>query len=315
MRPCALPVYALAFAKTIDNNVPEPLFYFHDLDSFLDGTAKEYTWKPLTDDEFNECSQTIYDYLEKNDVKLYQELHSENGQFTFLICEVGQVMSDGSPMHIHCYSDEARSEVVALVEELFPDNKDADWGAGNYEHVRCFLENTIRDAEWLMDDISKSKIFIAGFLARYRDYFINGGELRYNRYNTWCREFVCQNQKRYLDIMNKDRRNGLRSIINLLNGVLPMTKKSDAVQTLETALRDIELAKDEEEMAKDSLPDNFFLTERYGNMEDNVNDLYDAIGTLEDVIEDVKSLSRFSHNIVKEPINQIIKNLETVIDR
>ena len=115
--------------------------------------------------------------------------------------------------------------------------------------------------------------------------------------------------------MNKDRRKDTQSIINSINTVLSMTKKKEAVNVLEIALRDIELVKDDEEMAKDSLPDNFFLTEQYDKMESNVNDLYDAIGDLENVIEDVTSLNRLSINLIKEPINKIINNLKTVIER
>ena len=115
--------------------------------------------------------------------------------------------------------------------------------------------------------------------------------------------------------MNKDRRKDTQSIINSFNTVLSMTKKKEAVNVLEIALRDIELVKDDEEMAKDSLPDNFFLTEQYDKMESNVNDLYDAIGDLENVIEDVTSLNRLSINLIKEPINKIINNLKTVIER
>ena len=310
MRPHVISKYSLSFCKRKGDDDSERCFYFHDLQSFIDGNAQEYIWEPLTDEEFYKCYKIILEYLKEHNVEMYQDLESDNGIYSFCLQEECEAMSDGSPIHVRSFED-ARTEVTALADELFHDNKD-DY---DYNDTSCFMENTIRDAEWLIDDVSKSKLFIEGFFKRYRDYFVHGGESRYNRYVLWSKEFVSQNQKRYLDIMNKDRRKDIQSIINSLNTVLSMTKKKEAVNVLEIALRDIELVKDEEQMAKDSLPDNFFLTEQYDKMESNVNDLYDAIGDLENVIEDVTSLNRLSINLIKEPINKIINNLQTVVER
>lgn len=136
-----------------------------------------------------------------------------------------------------------------------------------------------------------------------------------HRLHEWSKEYVKQNSSKIKAYMNKDRRKDLLAIVDLLGSVFVMSAKKETLKALETALNDLELAKDEEEMAKDSLPDNFFLTERYGQMEDNVTDLYDAMGRLEDVIEDVSSLNRLSKKLIEEPINEIINTIKQVINR
>ena len=68
-------------------------------------------------------------------------------------------------------------------------------------------------------------------------------------------------------------------------------------------------------MAKDSLPDNFFLTERYEDMENNVNDLYNVIASVEDILDDVKSLRKYDVSVVKEQVDKVVEDIKTVIKR
>lgn len=136
-----------------------------------------------------------------------------------------------------------------------------------------------------------------------------------NRCIKWAVAFVRQNSKEFDDIMNKQRRKDLENIIKCLLGILKMTDKNEVVNTLEQAIRDLDLAKDEEEMAKDALPDNFYLTERYGIMEDNVSDLYGAIASVEDILDDVKSLKKYDVSVIKEHVDKVVEDIQTVIER
>ena len=136
-----------------------------------------------------------------------------------------------------------------------------------------------------------------------------------NRLVKWATTFIRQNSKQFDDIMNKQRRKDLENIIKCLLGILKMTDKNEVVNTLEQAIRDLDLAKDEEEMAKDALPDNFYLTERYGDMEDNVTDLYGAIGSVEDILDDVNTLKKYDASVIKEQIENVVADIQKVVDR
>lgn len=131
----------------------------------------------------------------------------------------------------------------------------------------------------------------------------------------WAVAFIRQNSKQFDDIMNKQRRKDLENIIKCLLGILKLTDKQEVIDTLEQANRDLDLAKDEEEMAKDALPENFYLTERYGDMEDNVSDLYGAIGSVEDILDDVKSLKKYDASVIKEQIEKVVEDIQKVVDR
>lgn len=131
----------------------------------------------------------------------------------------------------------------------------------------------------------------------------------------WAVAFLRQNSKQFDDIMNKQRRKDLENIIKCLLGILKLTDKQEVIDTLEQANRDIDLAKDEEEMAKDALPENFYLTERYGDMEDNVSDLYGAIGSVEDILDDVKSLKKYDVSVIKEQVEKVVEDIQKVVDR
>ena len=115
--------------------------------------------------------------------------------------------------------------------------------------------------------------------------------------------------------MNKQRRKDLENITKCLLGILKLTDKKEVINIIEQVIIGLDLAKDEEEMAKDSLPDNFFLTERYEDMENNVNDLYNVIASVEDILDDVKSLRKYDVSVVKEQVDKVVEDIKTVINR
>lgn len=131
----------------------------------------------------------------------------------------------------------------------------------------------------------------------------------------WAVAFLRQNSKEFDDIMNKQRRKDLENITKCLLGILKLTDKKEVINIIEQVISDLDLAKDEEEMAKDALPDNFYLTERYGDMEDNVNDLYNIIVSVEDILDDVKSLRKYDVSVVKEQVDKVVEDIKTVIKR
>ena len=123
MRPHVISKYSLSFCKRKGGDDSERCFYFHDLQSFIDGNAQEYIWEPLTDEEFYKCYKIILEYLKEHNVEMYQDLESDNGIYSFCLQEECEAMSDGSPIHVRSFED-ARTEVTALADELFHDNKD-----------------------------------------------------------------------------------------------------------------------------------------------------------------------------------------------
>lgn len=136
-----------------------------------------------------------------------------------------------------------------------------------------------------------------------------------NRAVKWAVAFVRQNSKQFDDIMNKQRRKDLENITKCLLGILKLTNKKEVINIIEQVIIGLDLAKDEEEMAKDALPDNFFLTERYEDMENNVNDLYSVIASVEDILDDVKSLRKYDVSVVKEQVDKVVEDIKTVINR
>ena len=89
--------------------------------------------------------------------------------------------------------------------------------------------------------------------------------------------------------MNKDRRARLQKVIDKLEEI-----RID----LDELKTDVEDVKDEEEKAKDNTPESLQESERYYTMEENVDDLENAI----DVDFD-------------SPIDELIDYLQDVIDR
>ena len=191
------------------------------------------------------------------------------------------------------------------------------------------LEWALRSAEaYLPTDLHHE--FQVQFLKRWEKYIMALGtcctfdfsanpsihvQRQKNRAVKWAVAFVRQNSKEFDDIMNKQRRKDLENITKCLLGILKLTDKKEVINIIEQVISDLDLAKDEEEMAKDSLPDNFFLTERYEDMENNVNDLYSAIASVEDILDDVKSLRKYDVSVVKEQVDKVVEDIKTVIKR
>ena len=50
-------------------------------------------------------------------------------------------------------------------------------------------------------------------------------------------------------------------------------------------------------------------------MENNVNDLYNAISSVEDILDDVKSLRKYDVSVVKEQVDKVVEDIKTVIKR
>lgn len=89
--------------------------------------------------------------------------------------------------------------------------------------------------------------------------------------------------------MNKARRREIYKIIEQLNQVLRMFK-NDKEYDIESIIMDIidliQIVFDEEECAMDNIPENLQGGYRYQESEEACDNLYDAIETLEDAIED-----------------------------
>lgn len=191
------------------------------------------------------------------------------------------------------------------------------------------LECALRSAEaYLPTDLHHE--FQVQFLKRWERYIMALGtcctfdfsanpsihvQRQKNRAVKWAVAFVRQNSKEFDDIMNKQRRKDLENITKCLLGILKLTDKKEVINIIEQVIIGLDLAKDEEEMAKDALPDNFFLTERYENMENNVNDLYNVIASVEDILDDVKSLRKYDVSVVKEQVDKVVEDIKTVINR
>lgn len=136
-----------------------------------------------------------------------------------------------------------------------------------------------------------------------------------HRFITWAIAFLEQNSEEFKMIMNKHRRKDLKPIIKCLLGILKLSDKQEAINTLEQVNRDLDHAKDEVGMAKGALSKNFYFTESYGNIEDNVNDIEDAICSVEDIIDDVKSLKKFDAFVIKEQVESVVADIQKVVDR
>ena len=191
------------------------------------------------------------------------------------------------------------------------------------------LEWALRSAEaYLTPDLHHE--FQVQLLKRWEKYFLALGNCEYfdidlspspyvlqkrNRCIRWATAFIRQNSKQFDDIMNKQRRKDLENINKCMLGILKLTDKKEVINIIEQVISDLDLAKDEEEMAKDALPDNFYLTERYGDMEDNVNDLYNIIVSVEDILDDVKSLRKYDVSVIKEQVDKVVEDIKTVINR
>ena len=74
--------------------------------------------------------------------------------------------------------------------------------------------------------------------------------------------------------MNKARRASLNAILNAI------IEQKDA----------LEIVCDEEETARDNMPESLQGTERYDNMSDAVDAMYDAIDSLDEAIEELEGI-------------------------
>ena len=89
--------------------------------------------------------------------------------------------------------------------------------------------------------------------------------------------------------MNKARRKEIYNIIEQLNQALRIFK-NDKEYDIESIIMDIinliQIVFDEEECVMDNIPENFQSGYRYKQSEEACDNLYDAIETLEDALED-----------------------------
>ncbi|TGX80499.1 hypothetical protein E5358_12645 [Palleniella muris] len=115
--------------------------------------------------------------------------------------------------------------------------------------------------------------------------------------------------------MNRQRRKDLQNVIKTLRNIFIITDREEVIETLESAIDDLEYVRADEEEARDSMPDSLLFTARYDDMEDNIADLYDITGALCDMIDDIASDERVDASGIKAEIENVIQKIQTVIDR
>lgn len=102
--------------------------------------------------------------------------------------------------------------------------------------------------------------------------------------------------------MNKARRTVLHEAYSELDAIMnKLDSISGELNSLkdkcDSILEDVKFTKDEEEDAKDNLPDSFIGTDRYNDMESAIDSMDRATDTLEGVLDDFNEALSFLKNI------------------
>ena len=132
--------------------------------------------------------------------------------------------------------------------------------------------------------------------------------------------------------MNKNRRKELSRISSNLNTALGnMEELKDKIENgnlesghvskeleyiisdKESEKTDLEIVKDEEEMALDNLPDSLRYSEKGETMEENVSDMESAISDIQDVIDNLEEL-KDDFDMDGDDLDQNISNLSDIIN-
>ncbi len=115
--------------------------------------------------------------------------------------------------------------------------------------------------------------------------------------------------------MNKQRRNALNAVLDGLARLRDPVEKSEALTILRHSQSEVQKCADEEEEALDNRPESLRWSSGNDAMTDNISDLNDAAGELEELIDDCQSADEFSYQAVKSNIVKIVNTIKQTIHR
>ena len=115
--------------------------------------------------------------------------------------------------------------------------------------------------------------------------------------------------------MNNKRRKILHQVLDDLDDLKKDIDKNEALNLLRSCAGDTERCADDEQMALDNRPETLEFSTTTADMEDNVDDLYEASSNLEMVIDDVEEMEVFVYDEIKSSIIEIVNLIKQVIHR
>lgn len=115
--------------------------------------------------------------------------------------------------------------------------------------------------------------------------------------------------------MNKSRRNTLKDIVKTMQSLKNMENNAHTLEVLEQAAEDLELVNDEEQDALDNMPDSLRWSARATSMNDNLDNLADALCSMGTVVEVYQDNDTAPYEKAKEDILSVIKNCTKAIVR
>lgn len=115
--------------------------------------------------------------------------------------------------------------------------------------------------------------------------------------------------------MNKSRRRLLENVVTTMRKLKSMEPNNHTLDVIKQAADDLELANDEEQDAYDSLPENLMWSTKADVMNDNLENLADAMVDMGFIVEAYETdCDNPYHNVEKE-ILSVIENCTEAIER
>lgn len=115
--------------------------------------------------------------------------------------------------------------------------------------------------------------------------------------------------------MNNRRRKTLQKVLDKLERLKSLEGKEEVLSTLKEAYKDTDNACDDEQMALDARPETLQWSTISSDMEENVNDLSDAVGTLDVLIDELGKADEYSYATIKKDVTDAINSINKAIFR
>lgn len=115
--------------------------------------------------------------------------------------------------------------------------------------------------------------------------------------------------------MNKSRRKELQKILRTMEKLKGSQNDEELKQLLRNAAKTLEDVTDEEQIAYDSLPENFMWSATADVFTDNLENLGDAQVDLGMVVEAYENAEDNPYDSVKDEIISVIRNCTEAIER
>ena len=114
--------------------------------------------------------------------------------------------------------------------------------------------------------------------------------------------------------MNKNRRKRLGKVVASLEGLSNKVERSNIGTTLDQSQKEVELIADEEQEVLDNMPENLQSSQRYEDIENNVDDLQDASAELEIAVDEFQAPTSV-YNDIEVNVTSAIKSINKAIVR